>query len=102
MNLRRQAEKSDKIVVAQRLKRLDSIVAKLKRESGMKLSRMQDLGGCRFVVPVLSEVYYFSEKLKNSRVRHEFKREYDYIKNPKKSGYRSLHLVFKFQSDTHG
>lgn len=102
MNLRHRAGNRNDIIVAQRLKRLDSIIAKLRRESGMQLSRMQDLGGCRFVVPSLAEVYSYSNMLKNSSIRHEFKREYDYIKTPKKSGYRSLHLVYKFQSDTVG
>lgn len=102
MNLRRRAGSRDDIIVAQRLKRLDSIVGKLKREKGMQLSRMQDLGGCRFVVPTIKEVYSYSFKLQLSRIRHEFKRKYDYIAEPKKSGYRSLHLVYKFQSDTPG
>lgn len=102
MNLRQRVGKRTDIIVAQRLKRLDSIVAKLQRETGMQLSRMQDLGGCRFVVPTLEEVYEYSNSFKTSRIRHEFKREYDYIKNPKNSGYRSLHLVYKFQSDTIG
>ncbi|QNO19425.1 RelA/SpoT domain-containing protein [Caproicibacterium amylolyticum] len=102
MNLRRIAKKRNDIIVAERLKRLDSIVDKLKREQGMKLSRMQDLGGCRIVFPTLSEVYTYSEKLRNSRIRHIFKREHDYIRNPKTSGYRSLHLIYKFQSDTSG
>ena len=61
---------------------------------------MQDLGGCRFIVPTVDEVFAFAEKYKNSRVRHEYKRTYDYINNPKPSGYRSLHLVYKFHSDT--
>ena len=102
MNLRRIAGERKDVIVAERLKRLDSIIDKLQREHGMKLSRMQDLGGCRIVFPTLDEVYRYSEGLKNSRIRHVFKREYDYIKNPKTSGYRSLHLVYKFQSDTTG
>jgi hypothetical protein len=35
----------DKAIVAQRLKRTPSIVLKLKRFEGMKLARMQDIGG---------------------------------------------------------
>lgn len=102
MNLRRMAGNRKNIIVAERLKRLDSIVDKLKREKDMQLSRMQDLGGCRMVLPSMEEVYKYSRKLKDSRIRHEFKREYDYIQNPKISGYRSLHYVYKFQSDTKG
>lgn len=100
MHLRRMTGTRRDILVVERLKRLDSIVGKLKRENGMDLWRMQDLGGCRFIVPTVDEVFVFAEKYKNSRVRHEYKRTYDYINNPKPSGYRSLHLVYKFHSDT--
>lgn len=100
MNLRGKAGSRSDILVAERLKRLESIVGKLQRESGMQLARMQDLGGCRVVLPTLDEVYSFSEKFQKSRIRHEFKNEEDYIKEPKKSGYRSLHLVYKFKTDT--
>lgn len=63
---------------------------------------MQDIGGCRFVVPALPEVREYAERFSKSEIRHIFKREYDYITHPKASGYRSLHLVYKFQSDTKG
>ena len=100
MHLRRMAGSRKDIIVVERLKRLDSIIGKLKRETNMDLWRMQDLGGCRFIVPTVNEVFTFAEKYKSSRVRHEYKRTYDYINNPKLSGYRSLHLVYKFHSDT--
>lgn len=100
MHLRGMAASREDILVVERLKRLDSIIGKLKREEAMDLWRMQDLGGCRFIVPTVDEVFAFAEKYKNSRVRHEYKRTYDYINKPKPSGYRSLHLVYKFHSDT--
>lgn len=100
IHLRRMASHRKDILVVERLKRLDSIVGKLKREQGMDLWRMQDLGGCRFVVPSVEDVYNFSTKYQKSQIRHEFKRAYDYIANPKPSGYRSLHLVYKYHSDT--
>lgn len=37
-------------IVVQRLKRLDSILWKIKRFPSMSLYRMQDLGGCRVIV----------------------------------------------------
>ena len=101
-NLRRKALGQEDIIVAQRLKRLDSIVDKLKRESGMQLWRMQDIGGCRFVVPTLADIDKYSRKFRESEIRHEFRREYDYITKPKTSGYRSVHLIYKFHSDTKG
>ncbi len=78
MNLRRKIGSRNDILVAERLKRLESIVGKLQREDGMQLYRMQDLGGCRMVLPTLNEVYKFSEKFETSRIRHELKKRNDY------------------------
>lgn len=100
INLRRKAEAKPGILVAERLKRLDSIVSKLQRENGMQLYRMQDIGGCRMILPTLDDVYAFSKDFQTSRIRHEWKKTNDYIKDPKKSGYRSLHLIYKFKTDT--
>lgn len=100
MNLRRMAGKREDILVAERLKRMDSIVGKLQREKNMQLYRMQDLGGCRMVLPTLYETCLYSNMLKKSRIRHELIKADDYIQNPKRSGYRSLHLVYKFRTET--
>lgn len=96
-NLRRN---NPNAIVVQRLKRLESIKGKLERFPDMSLYRMQDLGGCRVIVNSLDQVYNSIEKFKNSRIRHELKRENDYIKTPKHSGYRSYHMVYKFQSES--
>ena len=85
--------------VVQRLKRLESIVCKIERLQDMQLYRMQDLGGCRVIVDSISEVYEAIEQYKNSRIRHKLKRKYDYIQNPKKSGYRCYHMVYQYHSD---
>ena len=100
MHLRRMEKSNNGIVVAERLKRLDSIVNKLKREPTMSLWAMQDLGGCRFIVPTVEDVYYYANKYENSRKRHELVATNDYIKQPKISGYRSLHRVYKYHSDS--
>ena len=86
-------------IVVQRLKRLESITGKIERFPDMNLYRMQDLGGCRVIVDTIDQVYEAVDKYKNSRIRHILKREYDYIINPKNSGYRSYHMVYQFQSD---
>lgn len=86
-------------IVVQRLKRLDSITGKIERFPNMSLYRMQDLGGCRVIVDTIEQVYEAAEKYKKSRIRHIFKREYDYIQDPKESGYRSYHMVYQFHSD---
>lgn len=100
MNLRNKAAHKEGVLVAERLKRIDSIVGKLQREESMQLYRMQDLGGCRMVFPTLNDVYTYSTKFQKSHIRHELKKVNDYIKNPKSSGYRSLHLIYKFKTNT--
>lgn len=100
MNLRDKAGSRNDILVAERLKRLESIVSKLQLEDGMQLYRMQDLGGCRMVLPTLDEVYQYSDNIQNSHIRHELKKANDYIHNPKSSGYRSLHLVYRFYTES--
>ncbi len=99
MHLRRMAGTRENVLVVERLKRLDSIIGKLSREGRMDLWRMHDLGGCRVVLPTVDDVYRLADSFKKSRIRHEYKRTYDYITTPKRSGYRSLHLVYQYHSD---
>lgn len=58
-------------VVVQRLKRRDTIVQKLERFPTMKLHRMQDLGGCRVILPKVADVYDLVKQMRSSRIRHE-------------------------------
>jgi putative GTP pyrophosphokinase len=91
MKLRERAKAGDsKATVSQRLKRVPSILVKLRRNRNMKLSTVQDIGGCRGVVEKLADV----RKLCNGYdtiVR-------DYIESPKSDGYRSVHLVESYKS----
>lgn len=100
MHLRRMAASHSDIIVAERLKRLDSIVNKLKREPSMSLWTMQDLGGCRFIVSSIDDIYKYANEYENSRKRHILKSQYDYVQQPKASGYRSLHRVYEYHSDS--
>ena len=85
-------------LVAQRLKRAPSILQKLQDQSHIKLARMQDIGGLRAVVADNSKVYRLIENYRRSHFAHELVREDDYIEHPKPSGYRSIHLVYKYRS----
>ena len=85
-------------LVAQRLKRLASVEAKLRRFPRMKVSRMQDLGGCRAVLPSMRAVRELVELHRTGREEHEFVKESDYIGQPKANGYRSLHRVYRYRS----
>lgn len=95
-NLRRNNKNA---LVVQRLKRLDSITSKLKRNSTMELYRMQDLGGCRVIVDTIDDVYNAEKQFEHSSARHIKKGFKDYIQNPKTSGYRCFHAIYKYHSD---
>lgn len=97
MLLRKMASRVDKsAVVVQRLKRMPSIRNKLIQQQRMSLSRMQDIAGCRAVVKSVKEVRSLTDVIVNSRTRHILHRTDDYITNPKESGYRGIHLVYKY------
>lgn len=85
--------------VAQRIKRLPAIQHKLERFPHMRLSRMQDVGGCRAVVGSVQQVRDLRQLLKESRAKHRLADEYDYIEAPKEDGYRSHHVVYQYHSD---
>lgn len=90
------ADIDNNALVVQRLKRLPSVVGKLLRFKQMSLDRMHDIAGCRAVVKDLSKVRQLRDALRTCRTRHKFQREYDYISRPKDSGYRAIHLVYKY------
>lgn len=99
VTLRQRARKVWKnAIIAQRLKRLPSIVAKLCREPGMNLARMQDIGGCRAVLQNATQLAELVQTYESARTQHKFVRKYDYIDEPKRSGYRGIHFVYKYIS----
>jgi ppGpp synthetase/RelA/SpoT-type nucleotidyltranferase len=78
--------------VTQRLKKWATIVYKLQRHPTMRLSAMQDIGGLRAVLPDQERADAVADRLrKNWRAR--LVADYDYVRRPKESGYRALHLV---------
>jgi ppGpp synthetase/RelA/SpoT-type nucleotidyltranferase len=86
-------------IVAQRLKRIPSIMAKLERFKNMSLSRMQDIGGLRAVVATAKQVYELRDSyVDKSKFEHVLVSENDYIKEPKESGYRGIHLIYKYNN----
>ena len=83
--------------VAQRLKRLPAIAAKLRRSRTMRLSRMQDIGGCRAVLADVADVPAASDDLERGFAPHDLLRRYDYLAQPRRSGYRGIHLVYAYR-----
>lgn len=101
MTLRRVARNFDRdATVAQRMKRLRSIVIKLDRLRWLSLADMQDLGGCRAVLSDVDDVQALADYyLHRSSIRHTLVQQDHYVNSPKRSGYRSIHLIYAYQSD---
>lgn len=93
---------------AQRLKRRNTVIDKLKRlkPDGTPLIRdvtsMHDFAGCRLIFKNIDELVEFrtyvlsSEVLGdvNHKLKHEDPDKYNYIEHPKVTGYRGIHDVF--------
>ena len=85
-------------VTGARLKRLAAIRRKLARDRHGKvpftLDEIQDIAGCRVIVGTIDDARGLAERMRRN-VNHRYERENDYIADPKRSGYRSLHLIFE-------
>lgn len=80
--------------VGQRLKRAGRIVPKLARFPTMQLDTMQDIAGCRAIVPTQRDV---ERILTGWRVvTKRLIKLYDYASDPRSSGYRAVHLVVRY------
>lgn len=77
--------------IAQRLKRLPTILDKIQRYPEMNLSRMQDVAGVRVIVKDIRAINDILKKLPTQ----DFRTCKDYIANPKSTGYRGQHLIFE-------
>lgn len=83
--------------VSQRLKRFLAIRLKLRLHSSMALSQMQDIGGCRAVVHSVAAVRELVDVYERGRLRHTLRRKTDYIERPRSSGYRAVHLIYRYR-----
>ena len=80
-----------------RIKTLDSIVEKLQRRGHAVTidniyAYVQDVAGIRIICNYLDDIYYLRSLLTRNE-SFQVIQEVDYIKTPKPSGYRSLHLI---------
>lgn len=80
------------IIVAQRLKRLPTIIGKLNRFKNMRLSSMQDIAGVRIIVDDMTQLKAVEGRIKNW---DNLVKISDYVEKPKPSGYRGKHFIFK-------
>lgn len=92
--------KSFDVQIAQRLKRRPTIIDKLTREPGMRLSRMHDIAGCRVIFRSLDDLNDFRRLMHTARFEHERRGadddRWNYLERPKESGYRGIHDVYKY------
>lgn len=90
---RARSQETQSVVVA-RLKRMISIRRKLQSRS---LHQIQDIGGCRAIFWDMKSVLRTVETYTSGDTKHVFENEHDdYIAQPKEDGYRSHHLVLRY------
>lgn len=99
--LRSKLRTFEEALVAQRLKRMPTIIDKLRRYPDMQVTTMQDIGGVRAVLKDMRDVELLANQYRDrSRFKHEIKNEMNHIANPRSSdGYRSLHLIYKYRNE---
>ncbi|MCC8487118.1 RelA/SpoT domain-containing protein [Xanthomonas campestris pv. raphani] len=85
-------------IVAQRLKRTPSIILKLQRFEGMKLARMQDIGGLRAIVGSIAKLKKLEVAYRNSAFSHDLSHSKNYVEVPKDDGYRGIHMIYKYDN----
>ena len=87
------------ITVAQRHKRQSTIFDKLSRLPEMQLARMDDVAGCRLIFKDIESLNKFRRNFHKARFHHKRKNDpdkYNYITNPKSTGYRGIHDVYSY------
>lgn len=87
---------------AQRQKRLPSIVGKLRDSRGLRLTQIQDIGGCRAVMPTVDESRALARlcDVSQRKGRPNIEATDDYVESPKPDGYRSVHLIYRYDTDS--
>lgn len=83
--------------ITSRVKTPESILEKMQRKNlpltmSCMMNFVHDIAGVRVTCPLISDVYYVAKMLTNQS-DIEVVEIKDYITNPKKNGYRSLHLI---------
>ncbi|EAL0594968.1 RelA/SpoT domain-containing protein [Campylobacter jejuni] len=101
INKKLKKHKLKALIVARRLKRLNSIEIKLKRFSSMNLDRMQDIAGVRIVFKTMEQVNEFKTIMDDTylkgSIKFKLEKTSNYIEQPKSDGYRSIHQIFEYK-----
>ena len=87
-------------LTSRRLKRITSIMYKLDINPEMRLGGMQDIGGLRIVVNNVEDLKLCKQiVIKNTPQSFDLVKIMDYVQQPKESGYRSIHFIYKYNSE---
>lgn len=89
----------DSLVVG-RLKRVPTIIEKLRRPNHtFDLKTLDDIAGCRIVLPQCDQIVPVARILKGHETFHGAK---DYLSAPKPNGYRGIHSLHRCDSPSDG
>lgn len=97
--LKKEIHQNDLIVLARRLKRIESIQIKLKRFKTMRLSTLQDIAGVRAILKNENALIKAFASLRGQSSINKLKKVDNYHNNPKESGYRGVHLIYQNSSE---
>jgi putative GTP pyrophosphokinase len=59
---------------------------------------MQDIGGLRAILRDMRKVRTLEQLYRDSRFQHQLVSSKDYIAEPKPDGYRSVHLIYRYEN----
>lgn len=90
-------ERKDNIV-SFRIKRIESILSKIKRETTMSLGNMGDIAGCRIIVYSQAALNNLVVAINKNFVVTNFN---DYVSKPKEDGYKGYHIYVKSPLNEH-
>ena len=86
----RAVEASVEGTISSRVKQIDSVAAKLRRMPSTRLSRLEDIAGCRIVVATTRD----ADRLAGACSALKISRKRNYHESPH-NGYRALHLTVR-------
>lgn len=90
-----QAEQVGKFEIASRTKQISSVIAKLNRMNRSNLARIEDIVGCRVIVPTLLDQERLAlrcAQLNVSRNPRDYRRD-------SQNGYRAVHFTIRASTD---
>lgn len=92
----------NKSITTFRIKRIESILSKMKRQPKMDPKRMNDVAGCRCILSKVKSIYDVIQKINEAIASSAQYKDFtihdkiwDYIKEKREDGYRSVHIVIK-------